>query len=68
MIWRLSKQKWANRGNQTSDQSGSQLIVSLRNGMAVYLTALSVGALFLSVMVYTNLVEIPSWGFVISMF
>ena len=68
MIWRLSKQKWANRGNQTSAQSGSQLVVRLRNGMAVYLTVLSVAALFLSVMIYTRLVELPSWGFVVSIF
>ena len=67
MIWRLSKQKWANRGNQKQGFTGNRIEAALRNGMAIYLTAMSAAALFLSVMLYTELLAMPSWGFVRTM-
>lgn len=67
MIWRLSKQKWANRGNQKQGFAGNRIEAALRNGMAIYLTAMSAAALFLSVMLYTELLAMPSWGFVRTM-
>jgi mannuronan synthase len=66
MLWRLSKQKWANRGNQTQGFAGNSLMATLKNAMAMYLTALSTAALFLSVIVYTELMTVPSFGLVIS--
>ncbi len=64
MLWRLSKQKWANRGNQKQGFAGDGFTAMLRGAMAVYLTALSAAGLFLSVMLYTELLTVPSWGFV----
>lgn len=63
MLWRLSKQKWANRGNQKQGFSGSRLDALLRDGMAVYLTAMSAAGLFLFVAVFTDLLSVPSLGF-----
>ncbi|MEL6373968.1 MAG: glycosyltransferase [Pseudomonadota bacterium] len=68
MLWRLAKQKWANRGNQTQSANGDQWIENLRMWMATYLTALSVGALLLAVLLYTKLLEIPSWTMVQAIF
>jgi glycosyltransferase Alg8 len=64
ILWRLSKQKWANRGDQRAgfDSAGWQALA--REMMASYLTALSVLALFLAVMFYTGLLHVPSWHFV----
>ncbi|MCB1550074.1 MAG: glycosyltransferase [Hyphomicrobiaceae bacterium] len=61
MIWRLSKQKWANRGNQTQGLGGRKFADRARDAMASYLTFVSVSALFLSVIVYTQLLETPDW-------
>jgi glycosyltransferase Alg8 len=61
MMWRLAKQKWANRGNQKQGFSGSSLEARFREVMAAYLTALSFAALFLAVMIYTKLLVVPSW-------
>jgi mannuronan synthase len=68
MLWRLSKQRWANRGNQTAGMGGQTLLSRAKDWMAMYLTAISFGALFLSVMLYTELLAIPTWGFVKTMF
>jgi mannuronan synthase len=68
MIWRLSKQKWANRGNQKQGFAGSGLTALARGAMAVYLTALSFCSLFLAVTLYSQLVTVPSWGMISSMF
>ncbi len=67
MLWRLSKQKWANRGNQKQGFTGNRLEAMARNGMAVYLTGMSTCALFLAVVIYTELLTVPSWGLVKSM-
>jgi mannuronan synthase len=68
MLWRLSKQRWANRGNQTQGMGGQTLLSRAKDWMAVYLTAISFGALFLTVMLYTELLTIPTAGFVKAVF
>lgn len=68
MIWRLSKQKWANRGNQKVGFIGEGWIAVAKTGMAIYLTLLSLSALFLSVMLYSELLTVPSWTYVRAMF
>jgi glycosyltransferase Alg8 len=61
MLWRLAKQKWANRGNQKQGFSGSSMMATFREVMAAYLTALTGSALFLIVILYTGLIDVPSW-------
>jgi hypothetical protein len=68
MMWRLAKQKWANRGNQTAGVGGADLLALYREGMAKYLTTFTVACLLLGVMVYTELLKVPSLGFVVAMF
>ncbi len=68
MMWRLAKQKWANRGNQKQGFSGPTGIARFREAMAAFLTAFSFVALFLTVMVYTQLVTVPSWNMVVAIF
>ena len=64
ILWRLAKQKWANRGDQKAGFEGGDWTARAREWMAAYLTVLSVAALFLGVMLYTGLIPIPSWNFV----
>ena len=61
MMWRLAKQKWANRGNQKQGFTGNGLLEAARDWMAFYLTTLSFAALLLVVMIYTGLLALPSW-------
>lgn len=61
MQWRLAKQKWANRGNQKQGFAAGGRIAAFREAMAAYLTALSFTGLMLAVMVYTRLIDVPSW-------
>ena len=61
MMWRLSKQKWANRGNQKQGFSGDGWVVAAREWMAFYLTTFSFGVLFLIVMIYSELLVVPTW-------
>lgn len=68
MQWRLAKQKWANRGNQKAGFSGGGAMALFREGMAAYMTALSFVTLFLVVLIYTQLLTVPSWGYVRTMF
>ncbi len=63
MMWRLAKQKWANRGNQKQGFAGSSMTARLREVAAAGLTLLSFGSLFLVVMIYTGLLELPSTDF-----
>lgn len=64
MMWRLAKQKWTNRGNQSSGFSGKDFLTIYRDAMATYMTVLSFGSLILVVMLYTQLVDVPTLGFV----
>ena len=59
-LWRLAKQRWSNRGNQTAGIGGSGLLNLYRTWMARYLTVFSVAALFLGVSLYSGLLPIPS--------
>ncbi len=68
MMWRLAKQRWANRGNQKQGFAEDGAIEMFRAGMAMYLTAMSVSGLLLVVMLYTELLTVPSFGFVKAMF
>jgi glycosyltransferase Alg8 len=63
MMWRLAKQKWANRGNQKQGFTGNSMVATLREVMAAYLTLLSFGSLFLIVMIYSGLLVVPSLDF-----
>ena len=67
MLWRLSKQRWANRGNQTAGMGGTTLLARAQSFMAAWLTWMSVASLFLGVIFYSDMLTIPSAGFVISM-
>ena len=67
MLWRLSKQRWANRGNQTAGMGGDSLLAKAQAFMAVWLTWMSFGGLFLAVIYYSEMLTIPSFGFVVSM-
>ncbi|MEQ8823877.1 MAG: glycosyltransferase [Filomicrobium sp.] len=68
MIWRLAKQKWANRGNQKQGMEQLGWVAVARERMAAYLTVLSFSGLFLLVMIYTKLLEVPSWAMVETIF
>jgi glycosyltransferase Alg8 len=68
MMWRLAKQKWANRGNQKQGFAGASWHARGREVMAAYLTLLSMCTLFLCVMAYTRLLAVPSWNFVSTFF
>ena len=59
-IFRLSKQRWSNRGNQTAGGDGSALLEIYRKWMARWCTAVAVALLLLGTLHYTSLTEIPS--------
>lgn len=59
-LFRLSKQKWSNRGDQSAGFDGGSLIEKARNWMAMYLTALYVSALALGIATYSNLISLPT--------
>lgn len=61
MMSRLSKQKWANRGNQKQGFSGDGWVVAAREWMAFYITTVSVSCLFLFVVIYTGIMVVPDW-------
>lgn len=66
-LFRLSKQRWSNRGDQAAGfQDG--MVERLRNGMAFYLTALYLSALCLGVITYSGLVDLPSFNAALSVF
>jgi mannuronan synthase len=57
MIWRLPKQRWANRGNQTA--GGGQ--ARFKEWAAGYLTGVSLLALLLAGLLVTGLLPVPRW-------
>lgn len=59
-IFRLSKQRWSNRGNQTSGVDGSALLEAYRNWMARWCTCVAVALLFLGTLHYSALIPVPS--------
>ncbi len=58
-LFRLSKQRWSNRGDQKSED-GAGLAETLRVAMANYLTALYVSILCLGVITYSELLDVAS--------
>ncbi len=58
-IFRLSKQRWTNRGDQSSGFDDS-IAEKLRNLMASYITSVWVSALVFATAIYTTLINIPS--------
>jgi len=66
-IFRLSKQRWSNRGDQKSSVDGSYLLDLARNAMANWCTSIAVLLLFLITMHYANLINIPSYQMLITM-
>jgi glycosyltransferase Alg8 len=68
MLWRLAKQKWSNRGDQRAGFGASDSLATFREWMAFYLTALSIAGLFLSVILYSQLLTLPTWEYVIAYF
>jgi glycosyltransferase Alg8 len=68
MMWRLAKQKWANRGNQKQGFAEDGALEMFRGVMAVYLTVLSASGLLLVVMIYTELLTVPNSDMVKAMF
>lgn len=59
-IFRLSKQKWSNRGNQTSSSEGGEFIENARNTMANWCTTIAVLLLILVTLLYSGLLATPS--------
>lgn len=59
-IFRLSKQRWSNRGNQTAGMGGDSLLELYRTWMARWCTTIAVSLLFIATVHYTHLIEIPS--------
>ncbi|MCJ8312800.1 MAG: glycosyltransferase [Saccharospirillaceae bacterium] len=58
---RLSKQRWTNRGNQSSDE-GNSLADRLRDYMAFYMTVVWVTLLIFITMWYTKIIILPNLG------
>ncbi len=61
-LFHLSKQKWSNRGNQ-STKEGLGWINVYRNYFAKYVMIVYVCLLVISVLVYSELITVPSIGF-----
>jgi len=59
-IFRLSKQRWSYRGNQSGGSEGSALLEQFRTWMARWCTVVAVALLFLGTVHYTALVELPT--------
>jgi glycosyltransferase Alg8 len=58
-IFRLSKQRWSNRGNQTAG-AGAGLVEQARSAMAAWCTTIAVMLLVLFTVHYAGLVAIPT--------
>ncbi|MCJ8320632.1 MAG: glycosyltransferase family 2 protein [Colwellia sp.] len=67
-IFRLSKQKWSNRGNQSSEDNKNHLIETARNTMANWCTTVAVALLFLVTLHYAHFIDIPSYQMLVNMF
>ncbi|MCV6545882.1 MAG: glycosyltransferase family 2 protein [Cohaesibacter sp.] len=63
-IFRLSKQRWSNRGNQSAGLGGNDLTEMARNAMANWCTALAVMLLVLGTLFLSGLAEFPSFALV----
>ncbi len=59
ILFRLSQQRWSNRGNQEAGFNFSWLATG-RKAMAAYLTTFYITLLFLGTILYTGIIELPS--------
>lgn len=60
MLFRLSKQRWSNRGGQKTAE-GNTFLAKFQNFMAVYLTCFYTILLFFAVALYSGIIGLPSW-------
>lgn len=58
-LFRLSKQRWTNRGDQKAGFGGG-LADQIRNGVAFYLTAVAMSVLVLALVSYAGVLRLPS--------
>jgi glycosyltransferase Alg8 len=58
-LFRLSKQRWTNRGDQKAGFGGG-LADQIRNGVAFYLTAVAMSVLVLAIVSYAGVLRLPS--------
>lgn len=58
-LFRLSKQRWSNRGDQAAG-FGDGIVEKLQNAMACYLTTLYLAALGLVIIIYSGLLDAPT--------
>ena len=65
-VFRLSKQRWSNRGDQKSDIDGGYLLNLARDMMANWCTTIALILLFIVTMQYANIVNVPSYEMFIS--
>jgi len=59
-FFRLSKQRWSNRGNQCAGM-GHSFDDKIRNGIASWVTAVWVGGLVMFVCLYCEILNVPSY-------
>jgi len=62
-LFRLSKQRWSNRGDQSAGIGEGSLKERARNFMANYLTTFYVTVLLISIAGYSGLLYLPSYAF-----
>ena len=67
-VYRLSKQRWSNRGNQSAGMGGDSWKETARNSMANWCTATAVATLFLVTLHVSGLAPVLSWQMVNSLF
>ncbi len=58
MIFHLSKQKWSNRGNQSSG-GGSGFVETLKSGFAKFQMATAILTFLTAILIYVGLIEMP---------
>lgn len=59
-VFRLSKQTWANRGGQTSQNNGSRGLKIFQHYMAIWCTSVAVMLLVIVTLHYSGLTSLPS--------
>ncbi len=59
ILFRLAKQRWSNRGNQTAGFDTS-LLHKVRTVTAAYITTLYLCVLVISLLIYTQLIDLPT--------
>jgi mannuronan synthase len=65
-LFRLSKQRWSNRGDQKSPD-GQGALELYRNSIAIYLTGFYVSVLIVCIIAYSGLITLPSANLVITL-